>query len=40
LFGDRVSARDFHRQDNETSSRWAALTRITALGMPQSYLVQ
>jgi hypothetical protein len=40
LFGDRLSARDFHRQDNEAYIRCAALNRIIALGMPDSYPVR
>lgn len=32
LFGDRLSARDFHRQDNEAYIHCAALNRIIAPG--------
>jgi hypothetical protein len=39
LFGARLSARDFHRQDTEAYIRCAALNRMTFLGMPDSYAV-
>jgi hypothetical protein len=39
IFGDRVSARRFAAQAQEVFIRCAALNRMTALGMPDSYAV-
>ncbi len=39
LFGDRLSARRFKRQQTEVAIRCAALNRMTQLGMPDSYPV-
>jgi hypothetical protein len=39
IFGDRLSARQLETQRVEASIRSRALNRMTALGMPDSYLV-
>lgn len=39
IFSDRLKARDWRRQETELRVRCAAMNRMTALGMPQSYAV-
>jgi len=39
IFGDRLSARGFRAQTSEMLIRCAALSRMTQVGMPDSYVV-
>ena len=39
IFSDKLKAREWKRQETELRVRCAALNRMTALGMPQSYAV-
>ena len=39
LFSDKLKAREWRRQEAELRVRCAAMNRMTALGMPQSYAV-
>ena len=39
IFSDKLRARDWKRQETELRVRCAAMNRMTALGMPQSYAV-
>ena len=39
IFSDKLKAREWGRQETELRVRCAALNRMTALGMPQSYAV-
>jgi hypothetical protein len=39
IFSDKLKAREWRRQEAELRVRCAALNRMTALGMPQSYAV-
>ncbi len=39
IFSDRLKAREWRRQETELRVRCAAMNRMTALGMPQSYAV-
>ena len=39
IFSDRLKAREWRRQETELRVRCAALNRMTAMGMPQSYAV-
>ena len=39
LFSDKLKAREWRRQETELRIRCAAMNRMTALGMPQSYAV-
>ncbi|MET0624124.1 MAG: hypothetical protein ABW250_14160 [Pyrinomonadaceae bacterium] len=39
IFSDRLKSREWRRQETELRVRRAALNRMTALEMPQSYVV-
>ena len=39
IFGDKLSARSFEAQATEALIRCAALNQMTALGMPDSYVL-